>query len=59
MKIHVIEHESGRILKVIDYEQLLKICANDKRMAEDFLRMIRKHPDNVNLYNETWRIVEE
>lgn len=57
MKIEVRNAETNQLLKVIDYNELLKICNGCSDMALDFIRLIRDHP-HTNLYNEKWILVE-
>lgn len=55
MKIDIIDKESMTSIEVIDYNELLKRCNNDVRMARDVIIVIRKHPDrNKNKKNTRW-----
>lgn len=58
MKIKVTNLDSGQLIKIIDYDGLLEICNYDKKMTNDFIRFMRKHPDNQRI-RERWEIIEE
>jgi hypothetical protein len=58
MKIRVTNRDSGQLLKTVDYNALLEICGGDARMADDFIRLIRHHPDNA-ANNERWELTDD
>lgn len=58
MKIRVTNAESGQFLRIVDYDMLLKICGGDTRMADDFIRLIKHHPENT-ANHEMWEIIDE
>ena len=58
MLIEVYNRDSWQLLKVIDYTKLLEICNNDAEIADDFIRLIKHHPNN-DADNELWLLVEE
>lgn len=58
MLIKVTNLDTGQHIKTIDYNELIDICAGDIEMTNDFIRLIRKHPDNQRI-RERWEIVEE
>ena len=58
MLIEVYNRDSWQLLKVIDYTKLLEICNNDADIADDFIRLIKHHPNN-DADNELWLLVEE
>ena len=58
MLIKVTNLETGQHIKTIDYDGLVDICAGDKKMANDFIRFMRDHPDNRKVM-ERWEIIEE
>jgi len=58
MKIRVTNIDSGQLIKIVDYEWLRECCKGDERMIDDFIRLIRHHPNNRHL-RERWEIIEE
>jgi hypothetical protein len=58
MKIRVTNSETGQLLKILDYNNLLKICDGDTKMADDFIRLIRHHPENE-ANKEIWELIDE
>lgn len=58
MKIKVTSLDTNQLIKVIDYDGLLEICAGDKEMTNSVIRLIRKHPDREK-QNERWELLEE
>lgn len=57
MLIKVTNLETGQLIKIIDYDELVNICGGEKDMANDFIRWMVKHPDNQKV-NERWEIIE-
>lgn len=47
-----------QLLRTIDYTKLLEICEGDTTMADDFIRLIKHHPNN-DKDNEIWALDEE
>lgn len=58
MVIHVYNKDSMQLLRTIDYTKLLEICEGDTTMADDFIRLIKHHPNN-DKDNEIWALDEE
>lgn len=58
MIINVYNRDSMQLLRTIDYTKLLEICYGDAEIADDFIRLIKHHPNN-DKDNEIWLLVEE
>lgn len=58
MTINVYNRDSMQLLRTIDYTKLLEICYGDAEIADDFIRLIKNHPNN-DKDNEIWLLVEE
>ena len=58
MIINVYNRDSMQLLRTIDYTKLLEICYGDAEIADDFIRLIKNHPNN-DKDNEIWLLVEE
>lgn len=58
MKIRVTNADTGQLLRIVDYNNLLSICRGDARMADDFIRLIRHHPENE-ANHEIWELIDE
>lgn len=58
MKIVVTNLYTGQHVKTIDYDGLLEICRGDVIMANQFLRLMRNHPESRKT-KEKWTVVDD
>lgn len=58
MKIRISSLDTHKLIKEINYEELLNICNRNEETTQDFLSYIRKKPNNTTL-KERWEIIDE
>lgn len=57
MIIEVRNIDSRQLIRTITSEELLKLCDNDERMFDDYVRLLRNHPKRRAI-NEIWQIID-
>ena len=57
MKVVISSMITHEVLKEVDYDGLLKMCNDNKEVCEDFLKYIRKYPDNTRL-KQRWEVID-
>ena len=57
MIIDVRNIDSRQLIRTITSEELLKLCDNDERMFDDYVRLLRNHPKRRAI-DEIWQIVD-
>ena len=48
MKIQTISCDTGRVIDEWTWSKLLEICGGDEDMANDFVKLIKRKPENPN-----------
>jgi len=48
MKIQTISCDTGRVIDEWTWSKLLEICGGDEYMANDFVKLIKRKPENPN-----------